>query len=115
MQERRRFIRVPDDSQISYEVIPHPNVGNFFAKDVSQGGIRFFVHEFIPKDSLLKIRLTLKKVSFSFEAIVKLVWVRKDSRTDRYEVGVEFINIPKKATEKLIDYIKNILVAISHF
>ena len=114
MQERRRFIRVPDNSQISYEVISRPKIGDFFTKDISQGGIRFFVHEFIPKNALLKIRLTLKKLSFSFEAVVKLVWIREDPHSDRHEIGVEFINLPKKATEYLIDYIRNILSIRSH-
>jgi len=114
MQERRKFIRVPDNSQISYEIMPRPKVGGFFTRDISQGGIRFFVHEFIPKNSLLKIRLTLKKISFSFEAVVKLVWVREDARADRYEVGVEFINIPKKAADNLISYIKNVLTVSSY-
>ena len=114
MQERRKFIRVPDNLQISYEIIPHPKVGDFFTRDISQGGIRFFVHEFIPKNSLLKIRLTLKKISFSFEAVVKLVWIREDARADRYELGVEFVNIPKKATDNLISYIKNVLTVSSY-
>ena len=114
MQERRRFVRIPENSQISYEIIPRPKVGDFFTKDIGQGGIRFFVHEFIPKNSLLKIRLTLKKISFSFETVVKLVWIREDARADRYEVGVEFTNIPNKAAENLMTYIKNILVAINH-
>lgn len=109
MLERRRFVRVPEDSQISYEILSDTKSGDFITKDISQGGIRFLVHEFIPKDSLLKIRLTLQKITFSFEAIARIVWIREDPRNERYEVGVEFTNISKKATERLIDYIKAIL------
>lgn len=109
MVERRRYVRIPESSQISYEVIPEAKIKNYITKDISQGGIRFFVHEFIPKNTLLKIRLTLKNLTFSFEAVVKLVWIREMSRSDKYEIGVEFINIPKKATEYLIDYIKTFL------
>jgi len=109
MQERRKFFRIPESSQISYEIIPSVKRRYFIAKDISQGGIRFFVHDFIPKNSLLKIRLTLKKISFSFEAVVKLIWIREEPRSERYEIGVEFLNLPKKAAESLIAYIKNIL------
>lgn len=109
MQERRRFIRIPESLQIAYKVVPEVKTKDYLTKDISQGGIRFFVHEFIPKDNFLKVRLTLKKISFSFEAFVRVVWIREDIRNERFEIGVEFINIPKEAAERLIDYIKYIL------
>lgn len=112
MEERRRYVRIPESSQISYEVMPNVKTRDYITRDISQGGIRFFVHEFIPKNSLLKIRLTLEKVTFSFEAVVKLVWIKEAPRSDNYEIGVEFINIPKKATEYLIGYIKTFLGSI---
>jgi len=109
MIERRRYVRIPESSQISYEVMPSIKIKDNITKDISEGGIRFFVDEFIPKNSLLKIRLTIEKITFSFEAVVKLIWIREVPRTDRYEIGVEFINMPKKATEYFIDYIKTSL------
>ena len=109
MQERRKFIRVPDNLQISYEVMPHPKVGDFFTRDISQGGIRFFVHEFIRRNSILKIKLTLAKTTFYFEALVKVVWIKEDTLSERYEVGVEFVDIPQNAIAHLIDYIRSVL------
>lgn len=109
MQERRRFVRITEDSPISYEVLSDAKSGDFITKDISQAGIRFFVHDFIPKGTLIKIRLILKKITFSFEAIVRVVWIEEDFRNDRYEIGVEFVNISKQASEYLIKYIKDIL------
>ena len=109
MQERRRFARIPENSQINYEVPSDIKAKDFLTRDLSRGGIRFFAHEFISKDSLLKIRLTLEKIPFSFEAFVKVIWVREDASSQRYEAGAEFIDIPKRAGEYLTDYIKNIL------
>lgn len=110
MIERRKFIRIPDNSQISYRVLPNMRTKGFVTKDISQGGIRFLVHEFIPVNSDLQIRLMLEKISFSFEAFVKVVWIRKEARSsERYEIGVEFINVPKESTDHLIDYIKSVL------
>ncbi len=109
MRERRRFVRIPESSSISYRIMPNIKTGDYLTKDISQGGIRFFVHNFIPRGSLLKIRLNLKNISFSFEAMVRAVWIIEEPRSERYEVGVEFINISDEATKHLINYIKDIL------
>jgi len=105
-KERRKYVRIPDSSPVSYKVIPEEKISDYVAKDISQGGLRFFVHEFIPKDSLLKVRVTLSETTFSFEAVVKLMWINEVPYSDKYEVGVEFVNLPKESTEYLIDYIR---------
>lgn len=105
MLERRRYIRIPEKSQISYRVLPEIQSRGFITKNISQSGIRFLVHDFISKDRLLEIRLTLEKIHFSFTAIVKVRWVRQEPLGERYEIGVEFVNIPGKAVDHLIDYI----------
>lgn len=109
MQERRRYIRIPEGSQISYEVVPNQKTRSYVTKDISQGGIRFFVHEFISKNSILRIKLTLRDKTVCFEAMVKLVWIREVPLSERYEIGVEFINLPGKAAEYLIGYIESSL------
>lgn len=108
-RERRRFVRIPKDTNISYKVIPDPRVKHFLTKDISKGGIRFFAHEFIPKNAFLKVKLTIKKIYFSFDAVVKVVWIKEKIPFERYEVGVEFVSIPEKATEYLLYYINSIV------
>jgi len=112
MHDRRKFERIPENSEISYEVTPDPKTEHFVTKDISGGGIRFFVHEFIPENSILKIRLTLRKISLSFETFVKVVWITEDHINERYEVGVEFLEVPKDVALHLIDYIKFIKDAL---
>jgi len=106
MDERRKFIRVPEQAEISFKVLPNPKTAMFFTSDIGQGGIRFFVQECIPQNSLMEIRLTLKDIPFSFKAIVKVKWIKKEAYSDRYEIGVEFINIPQEASSHLIRYIQ---------
>ena len=109
MLERRKFIRIPESSQISYEILSELKAGDYLTRDISQGGIRFFVHEFIRRDSILKIKLTLAKTTFYFEALAKVVWISEDTLSERYEVGVEFVDRPQNASEHLIDYIRSVL------
>lgn len=109
MEERRKYIRITEKSQIFYEVVPSEKKGEYITRDISQAGIRFLVHDFIPKGSCLRIKLTFGS-AFSFEAFSKLVWIRERSYNEEYEVGVEFINIPPEAKTYLIDCIKTHLI-----
>ncbi len=108
-QERRRYVRVPESLQIIYEILPREVIKEHLTKDISQGGIRFLTHEFIPKDSRLRIRLTFLRALFSFEALVKCMWVREMPCGEEFEVGVEFIDLPSEILKYLINYIKDSL------
>lgn len=109
MEERRRYTRVPESLQIAYELVSAETIKEYLTKDISQGGIRFLTHEFIPKGSRLRIRITFPMTLFSFEALVKCMWVREMSYSGDFEVGVEFIDLPPEIMEYLISYIKSSL------
>ena len=109
MKEKRKFVRIPENSQIYYKLVSEKNYQASLTKDISQGGIRFFIHEFIPKNSLLEIKIILGKILFTFEALVKVKWIDKEAHGERYEVGAEFVNILEEAKERLTDYINDIL------
>jgi len=106
MEDQRRYVRIPENSQILYEIIPRKELREGSTRDISQGGLRFSIHQFIPKGSLLKIRVILHEAVFSFEAVVKLVWIRGLPFNEEYEVGVQFVDIPPHAVDYLITYIK---------
>ena len=109
MLDRRKYIRVEDNAHITYQIIHTAKTGDYVTKDISQGGISFFVNEFIPKGAVLKVRLDLKGIPFSFEALVHIVWVVEDQHKEGYEVGAEFENLSEDDTRYLIDYISSIL------
>jgi len=111
MQERRRYIRVPECLQVDYEVLPAEAIRKYITRDISQGGIRFLTHEFIPKGSCLRIRVTFPKTLFSFESLVRCMWIREVPYAEEFEVGVEFIDLPLEIMEYLTHYIKNSLNA----
>ena len=67
MKERRKYVRIHESSQITYELLPGESMKEYATKDISQGGIKFLTREFIPKGSRLKIKLNLYKKFFSFE------------------------------------------------
>lgn len=103
--EKRKYVRVPNKLQITYEVLSHRKIDEYVTKDISQGGVRFLAHEFIPTDSHLKISFTFKTY-INYHAFVKVVWVKEEKGTDDYEVGVEFVNMPLEAQEYLLEHIR---------
>lgn len=109
MKERREFIRVPETSEITYRIVSEPKQEHFITQNISQGGVRFFVHEFIPQGTLLKIKLKLKKTSFSFEALAQVRWIEEDVLSERFEIGVKFVDISPGNTAYLLRYIETIL------
>jgi len=106
MQERRRYTRVPESVQLSYEILPAESIKQYLTKDISQGGIRFFAREFIPKGSRLKIRISFPRTLFSFEALVQCMWIKEMPYSEEYEVGVEFVDLPPEILDYLITYIR---------
>ena len=109
MKEKRRFIRIPEIAKIVYSISNDSKAGDFITRDLSLGGIRFFLHEFVPKGTVLKIKLTIEKTHFSFEALARVVWVVDDTCSQRFEVGAEFLELPAEATNYLVGYIKKCL------
>ncbi|MCX5695708.1 MAG: PilZ domain-containing protein [Candidatus Omnitrophica bacterium] len=93
MIDRRKFVRIPQSLNIAYEISNNPKTQFFLTRNISQGGVSFFTHEFIPKETILKIRFSLTE--FSYDGFARVVWVREDTKDDRYEIGVEFMNTPK--------------------
>ena len=109
MEERRKYVRIPEDARISYRCIPKTKMDEYKTKDISQGGIRFLVRELIPKGSYLNIRIALPGALGSLELMGKLVWIKSIPRSSEYEVGVQFVDMPAHAAQRLISYIKNFL------
>jgi len=109
MQERRRFIRIPEQGEISYRILPNTLTRRFVARDISEGGVGFYSRELIPKNSLLEIRLNLKRAPFSFIALVKSKWITEKPYNYMYDTGAEFVDIPKESLNRVKEYIKNIV------
>lgn len=106
MQERRRYIRIPDKTEVSYKVVATKIPRDYMTRDISMGGIRFLAHNFIPKGSILNIKLKLSNPSSIFEALAKTVWVKEVPFSDQYEVGVQFIDIKSGDVSHLNGHIK---------
>ncbi len=107
MEERRKYIRIPEKFGISYNVVPVKTSGQQTTSDISQGGIKFLVNQFIPKDSRLKVKIAFNETNVTIEALVKVIWSKELPYSGSYEIGVRFIEIPQKDADHLLGCIKS--------
>lgn len=104
--EQRHFIRVPESSDIVYQVDQVQAKRKTRAKDLSQTGICFASDEKLPIGSVIDITLALEKLGFSFTAQGTVRWIKEIVKNRRYEVGVQFEDLPDLTMKKLINYIQ---------
>ena len=61
MTDKRKFNRILESAEITYRSLSKVKTKGTLSKDISKGGLKFIVREFIPKDSMLKIKINLKR------------------------------------------------------
>ena len=105
MIERRKYLRIREEDLITCEVLPSHKIGKGLTENLSIGGIRFFIEEFIPIASILRVELKLKHADREINAIVKVKWVRQVFSDEQYDVGAEFIDISSEDIKFLNNYL----------
>lgn len=105
--ERRRWPRVQVELPIKYREIGVFNhlPSDSETRDISEGGIRFFSDKFLPKESKLVVSLNLQDI-VGVKATIKVVWTSRDARTNMYQVGAQFDNIPSEARVQIANLVK---------
>ena len=93
---------MPENSEVSYRIVNSSKSKRFIGRDISRGGVRFYVHEFIPKGSVLRLKISPADKSFYFESLVVVKWIREYPRSGYYEIGTEFIDMPLSAVKGII-------------
>jgi hypothetical protein len=92
MRERRKYIRIPNVSQIKYELFGSPKVYSSVLCNISPEGLSFMVHDFISVGTKLKV--TFAYGDYFYGGSAKVIWCRKEDDI-KYRVGAKFIGEPK--------------------
>ncbi len=105
--EKRRFSRFSSRIPVQYKKITEHKdaLQGSVTADIGEGGIRFVAHEFIPLSIKLKLEIFLSPSSNSISAVSKVAWIRKLSCADRYDVGLEFTDLPDPNRRLIANYI----------
>ena len=111
MNEKRRAPRLKEENEITISVIsnrknfPKEKITYNDTTDISASGAKIQTNILLPVDTLLNIDFTLKNLQQKINAIGKVKWIKIIIDDKSYEAGVEFVNAPIYAIQRLEDYI----------
>lgn len=93
--EQRRYPRLTCHTAVQYRDILQPRatyVGSR-TQDLSVGGLRFHASEWLAANHRLLVQLHLPGTAEPIRTIAQVVWSRKQSHSDQYEIGARFIQM----------------------
>jgi hypothetical protein len=92
MKDRRRFIRIPNSSEMKYEISGSPKVHTSIIQNISPDGACFLAKDFVPVGSIIKLSFSYEK--YFYGGFARVVWIKQLSE-DKYNVGVKFTEDPQ--------------------
>ncbi len=111
LEERRQFVRLSILTDVAYnkkETSEKEKVS--FTKNIGGGGICLIAYEEVAVSDVLELKISLSEEKAPITILGKVVWVKKFSigdsfRGERFDVGVEFINISASDKQKIDKYV----------
>jgi hypothetical protein len=109
----RKEKRLEEENEITISVLrggenlPIEKIISTLSKNISASGARIQSNSFLPVDTPLKIKVTLKNPLQIITVFGKVKWIRSRSGDSFYEAGVEFFNTPDGEINKLAEYISS--------
>ena len=100
-EERRRFPRL--SSQVYYRIGKSKSLRQRVS-NISMGGVRIYSDERLEIDEEVELELFFPNGS-SGRGLARVVWIKElppDSGAS-YDVGLEFLNLPKEAAKELAE------------
>ena len=86
----RQYPRFPFRESVAYQTGDAPSSGSL-AGDISEGGVRLTVNEFIPLNTVISLNIRLSDPARVVPAQGRVVWVREDPDGERFDVGIQFV------------------------
>ena len=111
MKEKRKTERLNEFNEITVSVfsgeknLPKEKIFYNSSKDISVSGAKIRGNILLPVDTLLKIDFTLKTLKKQITALGKVKWIKIIIEDKYYEVGIEFVDTPSEAIQKIEEYI----------
>ena len=110
-KERRRFRRIRLKEPVRYELKDPRQYGGCVAGDISAGGIKIILNDFIPlgTELALQVRLIGSQI---VDCPGRAVWVEKIAFGDGYRVGLRFMEgkTSPESREVIHHFVENCLL-----
>ena len=88
--DKRKFERVNFREAVEYQLREPFNTGGCLAYDLSEGGIKINLNDFIPVSTEIEVRMRMGNNPKPINLMGRVAWVSQVPYSDRYQVGLEF-------------------------
>jgi len=102
-EEKRCFPRIKLKTQLKYKVRGVPECNSAVSDDISLGGIGFINHCFVVPQTHVGLEINI--LSKIITPIGRIAWSHPLSHSDRYRVGIEFLEFDPREKNFLAEYI----------
>ncbi|MEW6170077.1 MAG: PilZ domain-containing protein [Candidatus Omnitrophota bacterium] len=110
--ERRKYKRFNVSFPIHFRLKTTNKYGNTLSCNISGGGIRMMLENFVPPKTDFMIEFTIVDFLQIISAVGRVVWTKKIPHSERYELGIEFKEIPPKNQMSINQFVINQLSKI---
>lgn len=90
-ENRRQHPRFAFDKPVQYRTNDAVDPMGSLARDISLGGIQMTVNEFMALGTVLELGLTFPNSIAQANVRGKVVWIRENAFSERFDIGLEFI------------------------
>ncbi len=106
--ERRQYPRVNTTMSIQYRGIRQASdsVMGAIARDISSGGIRVLVNEFISVFTRLVVEVYIPSTSEAVKVVSKVAWIQKRPHGEQYEVGMQFLDMAEEDRHNISEFVE---------
>jgi hypothetical protein len=91
MDNKRTFPRFSLGEAVVYQRPTQSAPTGSLAANISLGGLKLSVAEFVPVGTVLKMQINFSNPPRTVVANGKVVWVKEVGYGERYEIGLEFL------------------------
>ncbi|MCQ9208794.1 MAG: PilZ domain-containing protein [Omnitrophica bacterium] len=105
--EKRRHPRLDSRIPMRYRKIEagSQEFKGSLMRDISEGGTRMTIHEFLPMNSRLAMEIPLLSGRRPLGGVCRVAWVKKTAFSEQYDTGLEFINLNQGNILEIAKYI----------
>jgi hypothetical protein len=103
LSEKRRFPRMPLRTPLEYQVRGAAESDRTITEDISVGGLCFAKNGFIRPQTPVSLKVNL--LSRILNPIGRIAWSFPEPHSDKYRVGVEFLEMDYTEKKLLSDFI----------
>jgi c-di-GMP-binding flagellar brake protein YcgR len=101
--EKRYFPRIKLQRPLHYQIRGVPEFNNAIGDDISLGGMSLINNKFIAPQTLVTLKINI--LSRILSPTAKIAWSSLVPKSDRYRLGIQFLEIDLQEKRYLSEYI----------